>query len=84
MTATKDYLRDQPIVAFEGKNAMASKWSYNSLGFGKPKKGQYYLSGAIVEAWRAPNDLDTVFEIVEPVKEFKLRQVWVPANGGRW
>lgn len=28
-----------------------------------PRKGEYYLSGAIVIAYRAPNDLETPFEI---------------------
>lgn len=27
--------------------------------FRPPKKGEWYLSGAIVEAYKAPNDLDT-------------------------
>lgn len=73
-----DARTQRKIIKFEGKS-LASKWTYESRGFGKPKKGDYYLSGAIVEAWRAPNDLDTVFEIVEPVQEFKLKQVWMPA-----
>ena len=29
-----------------------------------PKRGEYYLSGATPEAWRAPNDLSTEFYIV--------------------
>ena len=42
-----------------------------------PKKGDWYLSGAIVEAYRAPNDLNTVFCIatlciVETVTEHKV------------
>ncbi len=33
-----------------------------------PKKGEYYLSGAIVEAYLAPNDLSTEFYIAKLVK----------------
>lgn len=31
-----------------------------------PKKGEFYLSGAIVEAYRAPNDLTTEYHIAIP------------------
>ncbi len=30
-----------------------------------PKKGEYYLSGAVVMAYKAPNDLSTEFLIAE-------------------
>jgi hypothetical protein len=33
----------------------------------EPKKGEWYLSGAIVVAYRAPNDLSTKYFIAEPV-----------------
>jgi len=33
-----------------------------------PRKGEWYLSGSIVEAYRAPNDLGTVFHIARLVK----------------
>lgn len=37
---------------------------YQATGeFRNPKRGEYYLSGAIVEAYRAPNDLSTPFWI---------------------
>lgn len=32
-----------------------------------PRKGEWYLSGAIVSAYRAPNDLDTPYLIATPV-----------------
>ncbi len=37
--------------------------------FRPPKKGEWYLSGAVVEAYRAPNDLSTPYYIA--------RIVWV-------
>lgn len=51
---------------------------YYTLGdFRAPKRGEYYLSGAIVEAWRAPNDLDTEFRIVRPTFHARQTQVYV-------
>lgn len=32
-----------------------------------PRKGEWYLSGAIPAAYRAPNDLSTPYIILEPV-----------------
>jgi hypothetical protein len=32
-----------------------------------PRRGEYYLSGAIPEAWDAPNDLSTPFFICQRV-----------------
>lgn len=73
-----DYLRQQPVIVFEGLGGMASKWSYRRAGKAKPKRGEYYLSGAIPQAYKAPNDLTIEYEIVEPIREFKLQQVWLP------
>lgn len=37
---------------------------YEATGeFRAPKRGEYYLSGAIVEAYRAPNDYSTPYWI---------------------
>lgn len=33
-----------------------------------PRKGEWYLSGAIPEAWRAPNDLSTTYHICKLYK----------------
>jgi hypothetical protein len=37
--------------------------------FREPRRGEYYLSGAIVAAHRAPNDLTTKYQIVVPTYE---------------
>jgi hypothetical protein len=34
----------------------------------KPRKGEWYLSGAIIEAYRAPNDLTVAYPIARIVK----------------
>lgn len=36
--------------------------------FREPKAGEWFLSGAIVEGYYAPNDLSTKYHIAEPVK----------------
>jgi len=37
-----------------------------------PKKGEWYLSGAIPEAWKAKNDLSSKYFILKIVKVEKL------------
>ena len=39
---------------------------YRRFGFRPPKAGEYYLSGAIVEAYRAAYDYTTPYRIVRP------------------
>ena len=58
------------IVQFEGS---LGKSTYRKLGFRPPKRGEFYLSGAIVTAYRAPNDLTTPYHVVEAISPaFKL------------
>ena len=41
---------------------------YRATGeFRPPKKAEFYLSGAVVHAYRAPNDLSTAYWIAVPV-----------------
>lgn len=39
---------------------------YEKIGKRMPRKGEYYLSGAIVQAYRAPNALTFEYQIVRP------------------
>jgi hypothetical protein len=39
-------------------------------GFRNPKAGEFYLSGAIVAAYKAPNDLSSPYHIVTPGPDF--------------
>lgn len=43
------------------------QWFENSGEFRQPKKGEHYLSGAIPEVYKAPNDLGMEFQIMKPV-----------------
>lgn len=39
---------------------------FRSVAFRRPRTGEWYLSGAIIEGYRAPNDLPTSYLVVEP------------------
>lgn len=55
----------QPLTSYiKVKNVKA----INTGEMRPPKKGEWYLSGAIVEAYRAPNDLTTAFYIAKLVR----------------
>jgi hypothetical protein len=71
--------RRDPIT-FEGK---PGHWSYSIQGMREPKRDEYYLSGAIVQAWRAPNDLTTKYLVVVPLRQFVMRSEWQLANRQR-
>lgn len=47
-------------------------FAINSRVFGKPKRGEWYLSGAVPEAYKAPNDLTTPYHIARLVKVEKI------------
>lgn len=47
-----------------------------------PKKGEWYLSGAIVEAWRAPNDLSAAYPLARLVRIQRIATVNVVARIG--
>jgi hypothetical protein len=53
-------------------------WFYREVGFRPPKKGEWYLSGAIVEAYQAPHDLTAAYTIVEKVARAKSITIEVP------
>lgn len=54
------------VLALGGDSRARRIWC--ELGeFRPPMAGEYYASGAIPEAWRAPNDLSQAFRIVRPV-----------------
>lgn len=58
---------------------LPARWYYRKLGFRAPKKGEWYLSGAIVEAYKAPNDLTIEYMIVEKAHKAKTITIEVPA-----
>ena len=67
-------------IRFEGLQRAGSgngacdggKCYYELVGWRAPKKGEWYLSGALVEAYRASNDFTTAFFVVRPTHRVKL------------
>lgn len=70
------------VVPFEGfvGESWRSECLYHVLGYREPKKGEYYLSGAICEAYKAPNDLPSKFLVVKPTQKVKTVQVYTPGE----
>ena len=54
-----------PRIRLEDVSSLRARWTGKKRA---PKAGEYYLSGAPVEAYRAPNDLTQVFHIAEIVR----------------
>ena len=46
------------------KRARPGQWRWTRVGYRPPRKGEFYVSGAIPEIWEAPNDLDSPFLVV--------------------
>ena len=79
---TKTYpLGDTPTSKETGGASAAERLVLSSLGADsknfraiatgekrKPRKGEWYLSGAEITAYRAPNDLSTVYHIAKLVR----------------
>jgi hypothetical protein len=55
------------------------RYFYRKVDFRAPKKGEWYLSGAIVEAYQAPNDLTDEYQIVERAARALRRTIEYPA-----
>lgn len=63
-------------VNFEGvKNRFTNdaRCYYELVEFRAPLKGEFYLSGAIVMAYRAKNSLSTAYWIVRPTQKVESR-----------
>ena len=66
------FIRFEQNWRFDGKNSDGTylkKYRFSRGEFRAPKRGEWYLSGAILSAYRAPNDLSTEFRIVTPILE---------------
>lgn len=54
--------------SFLGYKEVSNLRAQSTGEFRKPKEGEWYLSGAIVEAYQAKNDLNTNFHIAKIVR----------------
>lgn len=61
----------------EGR-VFGKKRTYKVLGFRYPKKHEYYLSGAIITAYLAPNDLSGKYLVIEFTEvEWIKKEIWI-------
>lgn len=59
------------LTPYDDRNIMAI-WTGEKRA---PRAGEWYLSGAIIEAYRAPNDLPTAYHIARLVKVERRTEV---------
>lgn len=80
-TINRPKLPPRPIH-FEGLRSSSSvhpsprnmRWAI-VIGYRPPKKGEYYLGGAIVEAYKAYNDLTSSYWVVEPREDVPVAPI---------
>lgn len=63
------------FIATGASGLFADRYFYRYVGLRAPKKGEWYLSGAIIEAYQAPNDLTTEYMVVEKVARAVRRTI---------
>jgi len=70
------------VIPFErtphASGILNTHWYYNIIDYRKPKKGDWYLSGAEVIAYYAPNDLPGMdYLIAEQRVQAVKKSIWV-------
>jgi hypothetical protein len=61
-------MKEKHIKAGEPPHVEGADLRYELIGeFREPRAGEWYLSGAIPQAWRAPNALNTKYHILRPI-----------------
>lgn len=69
----------QQVVNFEGIGLCF----FSHQGMRCPKAGEFYLSGAIVAAYRAPADLSSAYQVVKPtVRAVRVPNPYWPYSAG--
>ena len=69
----------QNPISFEGLD-IKHLYFYEKKEFRNPRKGEWFLSGAIVSAYMAPNDLDTKYWIVKPTFQAIRTTTYIPGR----
>jgi hypothetical protein len=54
-----------PLMIRKGDSVLTKYDTYEVIGYQKPLKGDLYLSGAIVEYYKAPNDLNSEYLVIQ-------------------
>lgn len=64
------------VLPFENTEFITKHYFYFAVGFRCPKKGEYFVSGAKPQAYKATNDLSTKYLIVEKLAKAKRKEIW--------
>ena len=69
------------VITFiqSGTGFASNRFFYHVIGKRAPRRGEWYLSGAIIEAYQAPNDLTDEYTIVERGARARQVIIEVPA-----
>lgn len=70
--------KHMPFERADGIRTRECFWK--AVGMGTPKEGQWYVSGAVPMAYRAPKDLSSSFMIVRPTFYAEQVQQWVAGD----
>ena len=78
--------RKMMIVRLKGKKwklpdvlpcgALSKMFFYDVLDYREPRKGEYFISGAIPELYKAPNDLSTKYLTVTKIYPIKAKTIY--------
>jgi hypothetical protein len=68
-----------PKLLSDGNGRLSGKMrTYKVLGYRYPNKNEYYLSGAICEAYIAPNDFTDKYLVIKFAEvEFVQKTIWI-------
>jgi len=64
------------VLSFGNYEIINNYFFYKAIGFRCPKKGEYFISGAKPRAYKAPNDLNTKYLIIEKTAKGKREEIW--------
>ena len=67
------------VIKFGDSSLISPQFFYEVIDFRAPKAGEWYISGAIPQAYQAPNDLGIEFLIAKKTQQAVQRTAWVPA-----
>lgn len=65
-----------PKLMSIGDKLGSSKYTWKLLGYRKPSKGEYYVSGSRPALYKAPDDLGMEYLVVELQQEYKPAQAY--------
>jgi len=65
------------LLFFTGHIVKGHYHFYDVVGYRPPKAGEYYISGAIPEVYKAENDLTTPYLVAVPTKKARPITAWI-------